>query len=146
MNPTKFWARVAPPNDNGCRLWKPGGKHRRYGQIKVNGQRRQAHQVAWELANGRPWPPGAKGLHSCDVTLCCEPTHMSPGTDAANAADRNVKQRQARGDRHGRTKLTTDDLNEIRRLLSEGIAQRAVASRFGVSQITVSRVARDMQR
>ena len=140
-----FWARVALPNERGCRLWTGSAAgsrpEHRYGKLVFNGRRRQAHAVAWELTNGTV-PDKESVLHKCDVTLCCEPSHLFTGTDKINAEDRNAKGRQARGERHGRAKLTEEDLPEIRRQVAAGSSQRKVAKKFNIAQITVSRVVR----
>jgi hypothetical protein len=141
----RFWDRVAPPNDFGCRLWTGGTGGSRadhqYGKFRFGGRQRQAHAVAWELTNGTI-PEGQIVCHRCDVTLCCEPTHLFLGTDKSNAEDRNAKVRQARGEEHGRAKLKEEDLVEIRRQVASGESQRTVARRFGVAQVTVGRVVR----
>lgn len=130
-------ARLAPPNERGCRLWTGSGG--RYGSIKdEDGRTQQTHRVAWELANGAI-PEGMDVLHRCDQPRCCEPAHLFLGTDQDNADDRNTKERQARAEHHGRAKLTRANIELARRRVAEGATQALVAAAFGVSQSTLSR-------
>ncbi|MFB9187253.1 HNH endonuclease signature motif containing protein [Dactylosporangium sucinum] len=61
---------------------------RRSGKVKLL----LAHRVAWEVANGQPIPDGLQVLHSCDNPPCCNPAHLSIGTQAEN-----MQQMVARG-------------------------------------------------
>jgi hypothetical protein len=47
-----------------------------------------------------------------------------------------------RGESAGRSKLTDENVREVRRLLAEGENQYRIAERFGITQTTVSRVKR----
>jgi hypothetical protein len=61
-------------------------------------------------------------------------------TSRENADDR-VRLGEQRGERNGRSKLTEDDVREVRRLLSLGRTQQSIADRFGVCQVTISEIA-----
>ena len=77
-------------------------------------------------------------LHHCDNPACCEALnadHLFLGTKLDNNHDRDTKQRQAKGEYHGRSKLTIDDVLEIRRIYvksSHEFGGVALAQRFGV--------------
>lgn len=45
-----------------------------------------AHRAAYEAING-PIPEDLLIRHTCDHTLCCNPAHHVPGTNAENSAD-----------------------------------------------------------
>ena len=105
-------------------------------------------------------PPGAHVLHDCpagDNTSCVRPSHLFAGTHAENMADRDAKGRNAHGDRHGcrlhpervrrgeqhgNSKLTEDLVDEIRRLRAEGLSQRAIGAKVGVSHVQVGNILR----
>lgn len=89
-----FWSylEVRP---NGC--WEfQGALSNGYGRIFWGGKIRQAHCVAWELANRRPFPEGRYGCHRCDNPKCCRPDHIFPGTNAENQVDAIKKGRRTR--------------------------------------------------
>lgn len=114
-----------------------------YGVIgsKATGVRRQlmAHRVSWELANG-PVPDGMCVCHSCDNPACVRPDHLFVADHAGNMADKVAKGRQflAQGEKHGRAKLTDDNVRAIRAAVAEGVAQSELARSHGVSSMTIS--------
>lgn len=72
-------------DDNGCWIYT-GATTNGYGVIGL-GRRsdgtRQTHRVAYELFVG-PIPDGLHLDHLCRVTLCCNPEHLEPVTQAEN--------------------------------------------------------------
>ena len=70
-----------------CWEWTGCRERYDYGKIKVviHGQTiYHAHRLAWVLANGRAIPDGLYVLHSCDNPPCCNPKHLSVGTQMDN--------------------------------------------------------------
>ena len=63
------------------------------GRLKINGREQYAYRVVWSLTHERPFPEGAKALHSCDRPECVNPEHVRPGTSADNANDAAVRGR-----------------------------------------------------
>ena len=124
-----------------CWQWL-GAKRNGYGKLIVQSNRQRshlaAHRLAWELFNG-PVPPGFDVLHTCDNPACCNPAHLFVGDHSANMRDRETKGRHNApfGSRHGRAKLTEDDVREIRRLVANGTPQNALAARYGVTPQSV---------
>lgn len=83
--------------------WPKAGHHDDdgYPVIKVNGKKRRANRVSWELANGRSLLPGEWVLHHCDNPACINPAHLFIGDAKANSDDKVAKGRQAKGERTG---------------------------------------------
>lgn len=54
-----------------------------YARIWVDGKRRRAHRVAYELLVG-PIPDGLQIDHLCKVRNCVNPEHLEPVTQAEN--------------------------------------------------------------
>lgn len=87
----RFWSKVLPPNENGCRLWigQSFETHgNRYGLFQVfkKGDDRirvPAHVFSFELEHG-PVPDGLVLDHKCRTGLCVEENHLEPVTDAEN--------------------------------------------------------------
>jgi hypothetical protein len=100
------------------------------------GKVRKAHRVAWEQAYG-PIPAGMLVIHSCDRRACIRLDHLRLGTHRDNTADMDARGRRGSD---GRTKLSTEQVIEIRRLHREGRTQMAIAREFGVTNITVNRI------
>jgi DNA-binding CsgD family transcriptional regulator len=53
----------------------------------------QVHRVAWALANKQPLSPDFIVRHRCDVSMCCNPEHLEPGTHADNMRDKHERGR-----------------------------------------------------
>lgn len=81
-------------------------------------------------------------LHHCDNPPCFNPEHLYVGTRLENAHDRENRGRgrQVYGEAHPRTKITSGQVSELRRLSSEGVTQMALSKHFGISQPQVSRI------
>lgn len=82
-------------------------------------------------------PDGLQVLHACDTPLCVNPAHLFLGTSHQNKLDCVAKDRHARGERHGESKLTDEKVREIRSMYKRGVrgfGAMALAKRFGVSK------------
>jgi hypothetical protein len=86
----RFWAKV--DRGDSCWLWTGVRDHNGYGQIVQDGKLRQAHRVAWELANG-PIEDGLYVCHQCDVKACVRADHLFLGTQSDNMRDYADKRR-----------------------------------------------------
>lgn len=107
-----------------------GSRGSRYGQ-------RRSHRYAYEKAYG-PIPTGMLVRHKCDNPACCEPTHLVLGSQAENVSDKVERNRQAKGSRGGRAKLTDEMVLEIRAAYAAGMKQQQIAALFPVTQSSVS--------
>lgn len=89
-------------------------------------------------------------MHLCDNPPCFRYDHLVVGTVAQNNADRSAKGRTARHDRwtgppirgenHGSSKLTEDDVRAIRRRIASGDVQRRIAADYGVSPAIITHI------
>ena len=108
-----------------------------------------AHRLAWVLTFGDPGeyvhPRSGRAhrrkvMHRCPDgpnRLCCNPSHLAIGTDQDNADDRARDGNQARGERTGGAKLTSDLVCEARRLRGDGWSWVDLANRYGVAVSTI---------
>ncbi len=119
-----------------CWLWTGARTGNGYGAVRVNGRQIGAHVAAFLAAYGE-LPDGHVVMHACDNPLCVRPDHLSSGTNGENLADRTRKGRAASGEQNGRAKLTESQVSEIRELLRAGIAKKAIARRFCVSDTLI---------
>lgn len=142
---TKFWSYVLKSHDNinTCWVWT-GNTRDGYGRFSIYniGKKRkhkQAHRFSWELHNG-PIPEKLEILHKCDNRPCVNPTHLFLGTILDNMKDRNRKERQARGEKIGKSKLKEEQVREIRKRALAGEVARIVGADYGISNSTVSAI------
>lgn len=96
------------------------------------------HRFSFILHNGSV--PTGLVLHRCDNPKCVNPDHLFLGDDAANAADKVSKGRQARGEMSKQSDLSEEDVRFIRSRYKpwhREFGQAALARRFGVSTQTI---------
>lgn len=151
-----------PEPNSGCWLWVGGAHACRYGLcygwIRFARKTWAAHRASW-LAHRGQFDLSLAVCHRCDNPLCINPDHLFLGTVGDNNSDRRAKKRDfwfkdrqtalanlaaarkivettrgyARGER-ARSRLTTSEIIEIRRLSSSGMPQRAISRLKKVSQ------------
>jgi hypothetical protein len=129
-----FWRRVSKKLDaSQCWPWIGCRSGSGYGYLWWRGRYRYAHRLAWELANGRPIPPGIIVRHHCDNPLCCRPSHLVLGRHADNMAD------MASRGRRRQFRLSAEAVAEIR---SSARPSPILAAEFGVSPTAIQMVRR----
>lgn len=134
----RFWSKVRKTDK--CWIWTAGIRNLSgYGQFWFQGRSVLAHRFSFALARG-PLPDSDILLHSCDNRLCVNPEHLSIGTHDQNVRQAVERNRTSHGEAHHNHLLTEDQVIEIRQALKQGEFQRAIAERFGISQITVSNI------
>jgi hypothetical protein len=135
----RFWAKVRKGEPDECWEWTKNRGVYGYGQLRFGGADRRAHRVAYQLHYGVD--PGTLFVcHRCDNPSCCNPAHLFLGTARENMADKVRKGRQARGERQGLSKLTADQVVEIRRLRMERWSITRLAKKFSVDPSLVARI------
>jgi hypothetical protein len=129
---------------DGCWGWRGSRTHNGYGEVRVRGIAVRAHRFAWIMHFG-PIPDGLWVLHKCDVPSCTNPEHLFLGTRMDNSQDKLSKGREARGERHGRAKLTESQALEILAQTNSPNRPRGtlvkLARRYGISGATVLDIA-----
>lgn len=132
----RFMSKVSPCPNTGCWLWDGSGEKRGYAFFRVGPKVTRAHRVSYALFCSEI-PDGKDVLHSCDVRCCVNPEHLFLGDDAANVADRQSKQRQARGLRNAKARLDSDKVAFIR---ASDLKHTELAKMFGVSAVSILKV------
>lgn len=134
-----FEARLQRNADTGCLEWTGSRIATGYGRVRHNGRLACTHRLAYMFAHGEI-PEGQYVLHRCDNPPCCNPDHLFLGDQFDNMRDMIRKGRlyNRTGSKNGCSKLTEDDVREIRRLKAEGVKQVRLAERFGVSTVAIS--------
>jgi hypothetical protein len=135
--PDHIQDKIIPVTESGCWLWTAGGNGWGYGSVKVGKKSQLAHHAVYCFFHG-PLPRGTVLRHSCDIPHCVNPEHLEPGTHADNVADRVSRARSARGTRNGRSKLTADQVRDIR---SDTVTSNAdVGRKFGVDTKAIAQI------
>ena len=131
----RFWANVLKTES--CREWQGKLNAYGYGLFTVSGREQKTHRYAFITEVG-PIPDGMGVLHRCDNRKCVRPDHLFTGSQADNNHDAQGKDRNAKADGHGRRKLSSAEVLEIRALIADGChTRRSIATRFGVSDGTI---------
>jgi hypothetical protein len=141
----RFWAKVQKLSaPDSCWIWIASQDKDMYGKFRLSEKGKKidirAHQYAWQLHTGRPIPKGIQVCHKCDHPYCVNPSHLFIGTTQCNTKDRHEKNRDAKGETHGMSKLAEDQVREIRCLYESGVTQEEIAKQFSVVQSTVSAI------
>lgn len=92
----RFWLKVSLDKYIPCWTWLASLDRHGYGQFRLNGRTRRAHQVAWECIVG-PIPTGKELDHLCGRPSCVNPAHLDPVSHAENI-------RRGKGGEHQRIK------------------------------------------
>lgn len=125
-----------------CWVWSRGTDVGGYGKFKINCKQHKTHRMSYQIFVGEI-PKGKFVLHKCDNPPCCNPKHLFIGSQADNVKDRDNKNRgyDRRGEKHPQSKLTEEDIREIRRLYSTGYYyQKDLGKAFGITQAIVSKI------
>jgi HNH endonuclease len=162
----RFWMKVDkngpihPDLGTPCWLWTAGiNRVTGYGKFWSGIEQTTAHRFVYEECVG-PIPAGHFVLHRCDVRACVNyEAHLFTGTQTDNMMDKTEKGRQAHSGRCGRTRLTAEQVREIRHALTTeprwpngrslgnrrghppGLAM-ILATRYGVSKMTIWKIDR----
>ena len=109
--------------------------------VQFDGYNTHLHRLALSWRLRRAIAAGHVARHLCGNHGCVNPWHLEEGTDRENMRDQYVHGTRVRGERHPQAKLTSSQVEEVRRLLTCGERHQAVAGRFGVSRQTIGDIA-----
>lgn len=127
-----FFDLLKPNGD--CLEWHGWCDRDGYGRTSTADGMKATHRLALQLEGVDLI--GKVVMHSCDNPCCCNPAHLSAGTQAQNVADMVSKSRQSK--RKPPKKLTEEQVIEIRKLYeNKTITQTALAKQFNVSQVLI---------
>ena len=131
----RFWGRINKSGE--CWEWTGCKTTAGYGSVWNGEKMEYAHRIAYRIENG-PFPDEMLVCHHCDNPGCVNPAHLFIGAHKDNMQDSIIKGRNSRGELHGQSRLTADDIHEIRRLSATGIGQAMLAEVWGIDRSNVS--------
>ena len=134
----RFFSQVNKNTGSDCWHWT-GYLNKGYGSIRINGKMIKAHRFSYELHKG-DIPESMFILHSCDNSMCVNPEHLSVGSHEDNMRDKVNKNRQAKGSNNGNSKLTQEQVREIKNKINLGISQRQIAKEYRVSNPAINKI------
>lgn len=138
----RFWSKVNRAEPDVCWEWAASTQRRGYGQFSAGSRMVGAHRIAFFLGTGQQ-PTGLHVCHKCDNKRCCNPRHLFLGTNGDNMADKASKGLAwspcLKGEKNGRSKLTTEEVLAIR---ESNETQTRLAKKYGVSQVRISQIQR----
>jgi hypothetical protein len=134
----KFWSKVEKKDDDSCWNWLGSFDKDGYGQIWDGHAKKmkRAHKVSAELHYGNSNERIV--IHFCDTPSCCNPNHLSYGTHLENCHDKIAKNRHAKGETQGHSKLTEAQVADIRSRAKEGY--KKLCLEFKLAPSTVYRI------
>lgn len=100
-----------------------------------------ASRASWLIHNG-PLDSYLFVLHKCDNRRCVNPSHLYVGTQKDNMKDCTVKQRINKGEDRPQSKLTEENVREIKDLKIRQFSYREIAKKYNVTPNAVVSIVR----
>lgn len=113
-----------------CLIWPGALNSGGYPVTWESGKAVYAHRVVAKAKKGEVV------MHLCDNPACVNPDHLKIGTPKENSTDMVSKNRQAKGEMCGNSKLTELEVFGIRTLEGQ-LSSRVVAELYGISKTNV---------
>ena len=136
-----FLSKFRKGPENQCWIWQVS-KNKGYGIFRYNHKLYYAHRFSFEYFIGEI-PENFLICHRCDVPACVNPAHLFIGTHLDNATDKYNKGRDnhAKGEKHGNSKLTEQQIIEIRTLTKvTNILKKEIAAIYDITPSHLSRI------
>lgn len=115
-----------------CHEWTKHRDKNGYGKISIKNKPHSAHRVSYETYVG-PIPEGLWVLHKCDNPICFNPDHLYTGDNKQNCKDRADRGRTLKGADNGNSKLSHDQVVEIKKRLYNGETPNEIFPDYPVS-------------
>ncbi len=145
----KFWQRVNKQSPDECWNWTGATRRDGYGQISIpqppqNAIFLRANRLSYFINFGVD-PCDLEVCHKCDNPSCVNPEHLFLGTQNENVQDCINKNRKARGEKNGISKLCEREVTEIRKRFSEGERISNLAREYDVTYSQIWNITKNKQ-
>ncbi len=133
---------------DGCWGWKGYLNKNRYTSFRFGSdgkgfKERYGHRISWIIKNG-DIPNDKQVCHKCDNPECTNPDHLFLGTIKENHQDKVRKGRGNHGSRHGNSKLTEEQVKEIKILYNNGQKVSIIMQKFDASRMNIHRIGKSL--
>lgn len=127
--------------EDGCWEWTMSTTSAGYPQFTFEKEPHYGHRVAIS----DKLEDGDHALHHCDNKRCVNPDHLYSGDQSDNMRDSFERgTHDFSGENHNQSKLTNEDVREIRRQHeTEDITQAELADEFDIDSSVISRIVRE---
>lgn len=120
----------------GCWNWTGKLMWHGYGRMEIDENQMYAHRASWFIHHGEI-PDGLFVCHHCDNKKCVNPEHLYLGTAQQNMNDAVARNRFPLGTKRKNTKLTEDQVVEIKIAIKRGDRDSEIARAYGRSDETI---------
>lgn len=133
----RIWSKIEVLGNEECWPYKEKLNEHGYGVFHIKHKSLLAHRVIYQLSKGEI-PAGMIIMHSCDNPSCCNPAHLTLGTQQDNIRDMNNKGRGVTpfGEKCHKSKLKESEVRKIRDLQGSK-NHKELAEMFGVTPSNV---------
>ena len=140
-NPRAFFDEAAQSDSDECILWPFGRESHGYPNIYHEGKSVRAHRLMCRQVHGNPPNEKYDTAHSCGNGHlgCINPRHLRWDTRSGNQADRVKHGTSNRGEQCAASKLTREQVREIRELKATH-SLRELSELYGVSSSHISEI------
>ena len=134
-----YFARHVMEPSEGCRPWPLQTDQDGYGRFVVGGKELRVNVLTCEVWQGAPSADQRVAAHSCGNPNCWAGEHLRWATYRENVLDKNRDGTMPRGEHHHKSKLTADQVREIR-AQAPTIPLSELARRHGVSPQSIGAI------
>lgn len=132
-----FWKLVDKTlSPNGCWIWTGCKDNRGYGVFRLDGKTQKCHRIS-KLGNTIT---KLFVCHTCDNPSCVRPDHLFLGNHNDNMKDRDIKGRTLKGEFNAGSKLTEQQVLEIRNTEFGYLLIDQLATKYNVNPETIRRI------
>lgn len=135
----KFWLKTDKQSDDACWIFLGATDKDGYGQFWDGDIQlmTRAHQFSAKIHLG-DCPKGMCVCHTCDNPSCVNPNHLFYGSALDNQKDKMTKNRQTKGESQGHSKLTNNQIEQIRARANENY--KVLCKEFNLVPSTIYRI------
>ena len=134
------------PSTYSGRMLKPRKDKKGYSLVNLsrNGKQKphRIHRLVVQAFLGNPPTEKHQIAHGDGNPENNHVSNLRWATQKENEADKIIHGKTSRGEKHGNSKLTKDDVGKIRFLISQGHSNTEIAKMFGVDHSHISKIKR----